>query len=190
MKIGKLIFFISMISFLSSAYGQPSGKGTYIDVSNDFFIEYPDQWELEEGEEGIVTLYSPYEANDNGDDISDFEEKIQITPSQWDEGTLDEFVDANFNPIEWEESFSEIKITKKGKETINGKDSRWVIFTYSIDEIPMTAILYFIKNSNKIVSILAVSKTDDFEMIYKKIYLEVIRSTRSYIDSKTPNLKK
>lgn len=178
----KRVFILIIIGFCSlNLFSQ--NKETYIDISNDFIIEYPDNWELKKNEDGIITIFSPYESNM---DINDIEEKIQITSSQWDEGSLEEFIDINFSPDIINDVFYDFSIFKHGKENINNLESYWFLFAYESEkEETIAGLAYFIKNKNKIISIIGICSTDDYVPIYKKIYLKIIRSIKSYMDSKT-----
>ena len=179
------IFLFTFICFSSlSAFAQ--SKETYIDTKNDFCFQYPDNWEVEEAEQGVVTIFSPYEADVDSEEIDNIEEKIQITISQWDEGSIEEFIEVNFSLESMNEVFYNFSIFKGGKEIINNLESHWFLFAYETEqEETMAGLEYFIKNKNKIITMIGICSTDDYEPIYKDIYLEIIRSSKSYINSRT-----
>ena len=47
----------------------------------------------------------------------------------------------------------------------------------------MFCFFYFIKMFNRVIAISSFCLTEDFELNYKIKYLEIIRSTKSYLDS-------
>ncbi|MDX9798778.1 MAG: hypothetical protein RBT05_07965, partial [Bacteroidales bacterium] len=116
-----------------------------------------------------------------------FEEKIQFTPSRWDEGDLEEFVEKNFLSADLTEYFDGFSIIKEGKEKINGNDAIWFIANFNVGQEEATSFFYFIKMFNRVISITTFCMTEDFELKYKIKYLEIIRSTKSYLDSKGKN---
>ncbi len=190
MKLIKIILFTSLAICCLQVSAQQIGKELYIDKVNDFMISYPDTWQLEEGQEGEITLYSPFSEEysedeiDSESDLEIIEEKIQIIPSRWDEGSLEDYLDANFHSIDWTEFFTDFLIEKEGKETINGRDAIWFMAKYYVGDEPCISYFYFIKMFNKVISFTSFCKQEDFELDYKIKYLEIIRSTRSYLDSK------
>lgn len=166
----------------------------YVDKINNFIISYPDDWNLENGDEGEITIYSPYGVGDEDESFEDqnyqaVEDKIQIIPIRWDEGNLEEFVNSNFLSSDWSKEFEGFKIVKQGKEKINGNDAMWYMATYTLQDVQVTSLFYFIKMFNRVISYTSFCKSDDFELNYKIKYLEIIRSTKSNIDSQKSKLK-
>ncbi len=190
MKPNKIILFIAFVFCCSHVFAQQMGKELYIDKVNDFMVSYPDDWQLEEGQDGEITLYCPFSEEYSEDEIDSesdeeiIEEKIQINPIRWDEGGLEEYLDANFHSIDWSEFFVDFVIDKQGKEKINGKEAIWFLAKYYIGDEPCISYFYFIKMFNKVISFTSFCKEEDFELNYKIKYLEIIRSTRSYLDYK------
>lgn len=190
MKPNKILLLIAFVFCCSHVFAQQIGKELYIDKVNDFMVSYPDDWQLEEGQDGEITLYSPFSEEYSEDEIDSesdeeiIEEKIQIIPIRWDEGSLEDYLEANFHSIDWTEFFSDFNIYKEGKETINGKEAIWFLAKYYIGDEPCVSYFYFIKMFNKVISFTSFCKEEDFELNYKIKYLEIIRSTRSYLDSK------
>jgi len=194
MKPRQIIFFLSLGFCCSSLFAQQEGKDVYVDKVNNFIISYPDDWNLENGEEGEITIYSPYDAEDEEESSEDenyqaVEDKIQIIPIRWDEGNLEEFVNSNFLSSDWSSEFEGFKIVKQGKEKINGNDAMWFMATYTLQDVQVTSLFYFIKMFNRVISFTSFCKSDDFELDYKIKYLEIIRSTHSSIDSQKAELK-
>lgn len=200
MKSLNYIFFLSFVFCFANVFAQQEGKDIYIDKVNDFVVSYPDEWELEKGQEGEIVIYPPfakeafeqeYVEGDLDADLDEnnpsqmLEEKIQFTPSRWDEGDLEEFVDKNFLSADFTEFFEGFSIIKEGKEKINGKDALWYIASFDVGEDRAISYFYFIKMFNRVISITSFCKEEDFELNYKIKYLEIIRSTKSYLDSKS-----
>ncbi|MDD2530273.1 MAG: hypothetical protein PHN41_03495 [Bacteroidales bacterium] len=200
MKSFKLIL-ISLFFCSANVFAQQEEKEIYTDKLNDFVITFPDQWDLEQGQDGEITLYPPFPKEIIVDNYSDediesdldeeaehvFEEKIQFTPSRWDEGDLEEFVEKNFLSADLTEYFDGFSIIKEGKEKINGNDAIWFIANFNVGQEEATSFFYFIKMFNRVISITTFCMTEDFELKYKIKYLEIIRSTKSYLDSKGKN---
>lgn len=194
MKLRQLIFFLSLGFCCSSLFAQQEGKEVYVDKINNFIISYPDDWNLENGDEGEITIYSPNDVEEEDENSEDqnyqgIEDKIQIIPSRWDEGNLEEFVNSNFLSSDWSSVFENFKIVKQGKEKINGNDAMWYMATYKLQDVQVTSLFYFIKMFNRVISFTSFCKSDDFELNYKIKYLEIIRSTKSNIDSKKSKLR-
>lgn len=187
MKLRQIIFFLTIVFCCSNLFAQQDGKEVYIDKINNFIVSYPDDWEIEQGEEGEITIFPSYNNSESEVDLDEsqdnkgIEEKIQIIPSRWDEGELQEFVASNFTAVNWNEIFDGFKIEKQGKEKISGKEAMWFMATYKVEETQVTSLFYFIKMFNRVISITSFCKTEDFELDYKIKYLEIIRSTKSYI---------
>lgn len=198
MKPYRMIFFLTLIFCCSGLLAQQETKGMYVDKVNDFIIFYPDDWSLEQGQEGEIILYSPFSDEVNNEEELDsesennpiFEEKIQITPSRWDSESLEEFVESNFFSIDWNELFRGFTIEKEGKEKINGNEAMWFVAKYNLGETSAISLFYFIKMFNKVISFTSFCKEEDFELDYKIKYLEIIRSTRSYLETERANKNK
>lgn len=202
MKPFIIAFFLTLIFCCSNLFAQQKVKETYVDKVNDFMILYPDDWSLEQGQEGEITLYSPFAEEINNDLNNEeeldselentpiLEEKIQITPSRWDDGSLEEFVEANFFSVDWSELFSGFTIVKEGKEKINGNEAIWFVSKYNVGETSAISLFYFIKMFNKVISFTSFCKEEDFELDYKIKYLEIIRSTMSYLETERANKNK
>ncbi len=192
MKSLKLILFL-FVFCSANVFAQQGEKEIYVDKVNDFIVSFPDEWDLENGEDGEITIYPPFAKTSEADfeeelesDLDSeqvFEEKIQLTPSRWDEGTLEEFVDKNFFSVDMTEFFDGFTIIKEGKEKINGNDAIWYLANFYVGEEEATGLFYFIKMFNRVISITSFCMTEDFELNYKLKYLEIIRSTRSYLGS-------
>jgi|GEM_PF-1756278 hypothetical protein len=189
----KIILFIVCLFGCSFLSAQPKGMLTYTDKINDFVIDYPDNWELQEGEEGIITIFSPYDdqteyseddENSTEENNLQVEEKIQITPSRWDNSSLEDFAKDNFLNNSSQEGF---KIENQGTETIAGKEALWYITSYGNEGTNISCLFYFVKMYNKVISFVAIARKNDFESKFKPIYLNIIHSTRSYIESKNNN---
>lgn len=198
MRSIKHILFLCFTFCFASVFAQQGGKGIYVDKVNDFIISYPDEWDLEQGQDGEITIYPPFskeideenysEENDDSDLNENeseqiFEEKIQFTPSRWDGGDLEEFVEKNFLSANLSEFFDGFTIAKEGKGKINGYDAIWYIVNFNVGEESATSFFYFIKLYNRVISVSSFCLTEDFELNYKIKYLEIIRSTKSYLDS-------
>ncbi|MCK9162865.1 MAG: hypothetical protein WCR29_00235 [Bacteroidales bacterium] len=190
MKANKIILFMALVFSWTVVSAQEIGRELYIDKVNDYMISYPDDWSLEEGQEGEITLYPPFGEEYSEDEIDSesddeiIEEKLQIIPSRWDEGSLEEYIDVNFHSIDWSEFFVDFRIDKQGDEKINEKEAIWFLTKYYIGDTPCVSYFYFIKMFNKVVSFTSFCKEEDFELDYKIKYLEIIRSTRSYLETK------
>lgn len=194
MKLRQLIFFLSLVFCCSNIFAQQDGKEVYVDKVNNFIISYPDDWNLENGDEGEVTIYSPYgiedeDENSENQNYQGIEDKIQIIPSRWDEGNLEEFVNSNFLFSDWSSVFEDFKIKKQGKEKINGNDAMWFMATYKLQDVQVASLFYFIKMFNRVISFTSFCKSNDFELNYKIKYLEIIRSTRSSIEADKAKLR-
>jgi hypothetical protein len=194
----KRVLLIIFVFCSVSIFAQQDGKEIYVDKVNDFIISYPDEWDLEQGQEGEIVLYPPFAKDafeqeyaqgdldadsDENNPSQMLEEKIQFTPSRWDEGDLEEFVDKNFLSVDFSEFFDGFTIIKEGNEKINGKNALWYIATFNVGEERAISYFYFIKMFNRIIAIVSFCKEEDFELNYKIKYLEIIRSTKSYLDS-------
>lgn len=204
MKSIKHILFLTFIFSFAGVSAQQKEKEIYVDKINDFIISYPDEWDLEQEQDGEITIYPPfakeieednYSEGSNDSDLDEnqseqvFEEKIQFTPSRWDNGDLNEFVEKNFLSADLSEFFEGFTIVKEGKEKINGKDAIWFIANFNIGEENATSFFYFIKMYNRVISITSFCLTEDFELNYKIKYLEIIRSTKSYLDSEGKDVR-
>ena len=198
MKSINHILFLAFLFCFAGVFAQQGGKEVYVDKVNDFIVSYPDEWDLENGQDGEITIYPPfakgieddnYYEESNVSDLDEeeseqvFEEKMQFTPSRWADGSLEEFLDENFLSVDLTEFFEGFTIVKEGKEKINGKEAIWYIANFNIGEESATSFFYFIKMFNRVIAIASFCLTEDFELNYKIKYLEIIRSTKSYLDS-------
>lgn len=189
MKTKKILFLITFVFSCSAVWAQGIGREVYIDEVNDYMISYPDDWSLEEGEERSITIYSPYWDDISYENASEYdlgyiEEKIQILPVRWDEGSLEEYIDANFHSLDWSELFEGFHIENEGREKINSREAIWFQTIYYIGDTSCISLFYFIKTYNKVISFTTFSKEENFEGNYKIKFLEIIRSTNSYLENK------
>lgn len=190
--MNKVKYILLIASLLCCGFlgAQPNGMLTYTDKINDFVVDYPDNWELQQGEEGEVIIFAPYEGqneyseeeeNNSEENSPQIEEKIQIIPSRWDNSSLEDFAKENFLNAQLGENFN---IEKQGTETIGGKEALWYRTTYETDGLSVACLMYFVKMYNKVISFVAIADQEEFESKFKPYYMEIIHSIRSYIESK------
>ena len=140
---------------------------------NDTFgysFDYPSEWEIEENlESGTTTLYVPLA---KGETIY---KQLQISVAQWEEGTLQEFIDVSFAEGVWRKLYPDFTSSDLEEAENSQENTRSFEMHYSIDEKKVVMLCCLKQNYDRVYIILAASPQDEYNT-YKEQFTRVINS--------------
>lgn len=168
--INRLFSPIVLLMCCFTTMAQAKQMSNYQNDTFGYSFDYPSGWEIEENlESGTTTLYVPLA---KGETIY---KQLQISVAQWEEGTLQEFVDVSFAEGVWRKLYPDFTISDLGETENSEENTRSFEMHYSIDDRKVVMLCYLKQNYDRVYIILAASPQDEYNT-YKEQFMGVINS--------------
>lgn len=169
MKKALFLSFIMVFACLL-LQAQEEEQATYFNEIYQYSLSYPKSWEGEENEEnGTATFYVPLQ---EGETVY---KQLQISVARWEEGDLNDFLQATFIEDDLRKLFPDITIRDLGGFNSTDKETHSFELNYTMNEEKITTLYYMQKTADIVCIILAESPQNEYA-VYKEKYLEIINS--------------
>jgi hypothetical protein len=168
---------LALVVFLTGGCGKESAPaptpesapepGRYYDEARGFSIKFPEGWRVQEENGGVtIAALCPLE-----DDNDIFYECVSVTVEELPyEMTVDEVFASTMNGID--AAYGGVHVDATGDLSINGIPSKWVFFSYKMEEGTVQAMEYDLTNGRRAYYI-----TCDSELISYASYADILQNS-------------
>lgn len=141
----------------------------YINSEKGYSIEYPSTWKKTDVPQLDIVLFAPSigDANRPRASLNIVSENVgAIVP-------LNTFYNESVNNLK--ETLKEVNIENSGSATINGVESKWVIYTHVMQNVKFRVLQYFIASDKSVYLITFGAVDQDFDR-YKSEFEEIVKT--------------
>lgn len=141
----------------------------YSNSEKGYSIEYPSTWKKTDVPQLDIALFAPSigEANSPRASLNIVSDNVGVIVP------LNTFYNESVNNLK--ESLKEVKIENSGTATINGVESKWVIYTHVMQNVKFRVLQYFIASDKSVYLITFGAVDQDFDH-YKAEFEEIVKT--------------
>lgn len=143
----------------------------YSNAEKHYSIEYPSDWKKSDVPQLDIVLFAP----SKGDDQSPRASVNVVSENVGATIPLDTFFNESINNLK--ESLKDVNVEKTGSIELNGTQSKWIIYTHTMQNVKFRVIQYFVVANQTVYLITFGALDQDFEG-YKGDFDKIVSTFR------------
>jgi hypothetical protein len=175
-RIFALLALFAIAAFPQSNYGDEKPAAApnatlekYTNAEKQYSIDYPSSWKKTDVPELDIVIFAPSRGDEN-------HPKASLNVVSQNVGTsipLDTFYNESIDNLK--KALKDVNVEKTGTSSLNGTESKWVIYTHVMQNIKFRVLQYFVVSDQTVYLITFGSADTDFDS-YKKEFEQIVSS--------------